>query len=431
MSLKRLLFLISHQRSGRVMKVNSTFTRVLLFAALFIAIGFGQYRANTLPFFLSDYPTYEINGRPHFDSTSESLVLNRIDFESLDLEYPSTFQLWRVSGDQRNFGDASSPDWVAPNYALLTNSDYLLNGAPYVSQVALQSLLWAKLSAALGLENGSYAALRHIHIFFISLIFTDILMWVRWKFGPSQAAWSAIAICTSTGVAVFASSLYWSIALFFLPMWMATLYARFSSVPFPYFIGALFAAFFVKFSSGYEFISTVVILATLPALADFSRIGAQRCIIQCATIFLTALTAFAASLTLYHNLFLWEFEMSGLEHIFSRSSSWAGLDAGGTSLKFWTGQAARTLIMSAVSIDRFGVPIAVLLAAYLFLAFRFWRNIPINERLFMFGALVATASWYVLQPGHILFHPRYSPLIMFPILLSFSTCLLPRAFSKW
>ena len=413
------------------MKINSTFTSVLIFAALFISIGFGQYRANTLPFFLSDYPTYEINGRPHFDSTSESLVLNRIDFESLDLEYPSTFQLWRASGDQRGFGDASSPDWVAPNHALLTNSDYLLNGAPYVSQVGLQSFLWAKLSAALSLENGNYAALRLIHIIILSLIFTNILMWVRWKFGPAQAAWSAIAICTSTGVAVFASSLYWSIALFFLPMWMATLYARFSSVPFPYFIGALFAAFFVKFSSGYEFISTVIILATLPALADVSRIGFQRCIIQCATIFLTALTAFAASLALYHNLFLWEFERSGLEHIFSRSSSWTGLDAGGPSLKFWTGQAARTLSMSAVSIDRFGVPIAVLLAAYLFLAFRFWRNIPINERLFMFGALVATASWYVLQSGHILFHPRYSPLIMFPILLSFSICLLPRAFSKW
>jgi len=418
-------------RSGRAMITNSTLTSVLLFTALFISIGFGQHRANTLPFFLNDYPTYETNGRPHFDSTSESLVLNRIDFESLDLVYPSTFQLWRVSGDQRKFGDASNPDWVAPNYALATNSDYLLDGAPYVSQVGLQSFLWAKLSSALGLENGNYAALRLIHITMLTLIFTNILMWVRWKFGPTQAIWSTIAICTSTGVAVFASSLYWSIALFFLPVWISTLYARFSNVPFPLFVGALFAAFLVKFSSGYEFISTVVILAALPALADVSRIGFKRCIIQCVTILLTALTAFAASLALYHLLFLWEFERSGLEYIFSRSSSWTLLDSGEISHRFWAEQAAKTLSMSAFSIDRFGVPIAVLIAGYLFLALRFWRNIPINERLFMFGSLAATASWYVLQSGHILLHPRYSSLIMFPLLLSFSICLLPRAFGKW
>lgn len=413
------------------MKINSALTSALFFTALLISINFGQYRANTLPFFLIDYPTYEINGRPHFDSTSESLVLNRIDFESLDLEYPSTFQLWRVSRDQRDFGDASSSDWAAPNYELVTKPDYLLNGVPYVSQVGLQSFLWAKLSVALGLENGNYAALRLLHITMLSLIFTNILMWVRWKFGPAQAAWSAFAICTSTGVAVFASSLYWSIALFFLPMWITSLYARFSIVPFPYFIGALFAAFLVKFSSGYEFISTVVILAALPALADVSRIGFKRCIIQCVTILFTALMAFAASLALYDILFLREFDRSGLEHILSRSSSWTGLDSGGTSLRFWAGQAARTLSMSAVSIDRFGVPIAVLLLAYLFLTLRFWRNIPIDERVFMFGGLAATASWYVLQSGHILFHPRYSSLIMFPLLLSFSICLLPRAFGKW
>ena len=88
------------------------------FVIIFVAISFGQYRSNSLPFLLIDYPTYEINGKPQLDSSSESIVLNRVDFETLYLEYPSFFQLCRVNGDHRSFGEVSSLNWTAPEYEM-------------------------------------------------------------------------------------------------------------------------------------------------------------------------------------------------------------------------------------------------------------------------------------------------------------------------
>lgn len=405
--------------------LRSIYVGASFFAVIFIFISFVQSGSNALPFILHDYPTYEINGRENFDLNSENLILSRIDFELLSVNYPSNFQLWRINGDPRALGYSKVRD-VKSIVNPTRQSDYLLNGAPYVSQVGIQSLLWARLSEKMEIKIGNYTALRIIHMAILSTIFANIAMWVRLKFSSQQAMWSVAAICTSTGVAIFSGSLYWSIALFFAPMSISVLHARFRRFPFFLFYVIMFSAFFIKFCAGYEFISTIVILACLPALADISSFGIKDCIYRCAGVLFVALIAFGASLHLFNVLFFEEFHRSGWEYIFSRSSSWTALDAFGGSIGVWAAQIAKVLSMSVVSIDKFGVPIFVFIIIYFMSIFRFWRFLPKDEQMFLIGALAASVSWCVLQSGHILFHPRYATLVAFPIIFSFAICLLPR-----
>lgn len=405
----------------KIIAINFTF-----FLFIFFSIFFIQQRSNVLPFFLSHYPTYEVNGRPNFDSSSESLVLNRIDFETFHLDYPSKFQLWRVDNDRRAFGDFNSPNWVAPDYKARVNSRYLIDGEPYTSQIGYQSLAWAKISKAFQLDRGNYAPLHILHIAILSAIFTIILMWIRSRFGTSKSLISAFFVCASTGLAVFSMSLYWTIALFFMPMCISALYANSRSIPFFVILPALFLTFFLKFTAGYEFISVIVILAVLPIIVDIPRIGMKICVARSFAIFSISLLAFTASLVLYNHLFVFDFGVSGFNQIASRSSSWMAFLSGNNSMNYWVGQVAKILMVSIISFDKFGIPIGVFLPLYVLMVFSFWKKMPVDERLLTIGTVAASSSWFILQLGHLLFHPRYASLVTFPLLLSFAICLVPR-----
>lgn len=141
--------------------------------ALFFSLSVLQKHSNALPFFFSNYPTYSINGRPNFDFTSESLVLNRLDFETLDMSYNEFFQLWRVSDDRRSFGDFRTKDNYDPQF--LPDTSQLADGHVYRSQIGAQALLWATVHKFLARDHGNYLIVRTLNAFFVSVALTPIV----------------------------------------------------------------------------------------------------------------------------------------------------------------------------------------------------------------------------------------------------------------
>lgn len=75
-------------------KLNSIKLFILFILFVFVSLAFLHKANNALPFFYKDYHTYKINGKENFDEVSESLVLNRLDFHTLSMEYEYSFSLW-------------------------------------------------------------------------------------------------------------------------------------------------------------------------------------------------------------------------------------------------------------------------------------------------------------------------------------------------
>lgn len=178
------------------LKTNTPILFVLFVMAIFISTSWVQKTNNALPFFYKNYPTYENNGKKNFDSVSESLVLNRIDFSTLSLEYTSKFNLWRANHEVRAFTDTGTGKSFDKEY--ITTPDYLLDGQSYQSQIGAQSLFFATLAKILNTDHGHYSSIKAISVFLLSMCAAIILLWIKINFGtiPSAVSRQLFGFCT-------------------------------------------------------------------------------------------------------------------------------------------------------------------------------------------------------------------------------------------
>lgn len=369
-----------------------------------------QKTNNALPFFYKDYPTYENSGKEYFDSVSESLVLNRIDFNTLSIEYKFKFNLWRSNQEVRAF--AVDGDGKKYNKDYVTAPEYLLDGQPYRSQIGAQSLFFAKISPLLGEDHGSYFLIKIFSVFLLSICLAIILLWMRNNFGPTPSVISLLFVGLSTGVNIFSYSLYWSIWLFILPLSIVCL-LEILKVRNTYYIFLIaFPVFLFKFTSGYEFITIIVFAAMTPYAWDFIVNKNHTSLIRVVSIGLSSVAAFLTSILIYSTFFLSDFNSSGVDNIFSRSDSWSLKHLGDMSINPWT-QTTKILIMNFIDLNGYGMPLGVFIILTLAVIITIRNKIQSTDIYFLVFLFFGSISWAIVQPGHILFHPRYATLMFF------------------
>ena len=396
----------------KVIIINkSVFLNIFMYSlAVFIGIRFIQTSNNALPFFYKDYPTYSQNGKNNFDSTSESLVLNRIDFSTLDIKYKYMFNLWRPDAEVRSFVDYRNNKEYNPNY--LTTSVYLLKGQPYRSQVGFQSLIWSKLSQLFNSRHGDYYLLKTISIILLSLALGFVLVWINYNFGFLPSILSLLITVLSTGINIFSMSLYWSIWLFVLPL-SAVCFLELLKVCDVYAIFLItFPLFLIKFLSGYEFISTIILSALTPYIWSYFIKRNSFGVFQALSVVISSVIAFCVSVLIYVKLFLFDFKSSGLDYILMRQGSWSLKNLINLKIVPWI-QLSKISVMNFFDVNGYGIPVGIFFMLVVAGIVISKKKIRIEDLKFILYLFISSISWLIFQPGHILFHPRYATLIFF------------------
>ena len=392
------------------LKDNLILNFILFSLLIFVGLVFFQKSNNALPFFYKNYPTYETNGKEHFDSTSEALVLNRIDFSTLDIEYGYRFNLWRTNLELRALGDYHANS--RHNYDYITTPDYLLDGEPYRSQLGFQSLLWVKLADIFNAKHGDYFLLKLFSALLLSLSAASVLLWMKINFRliPSLVGLSFFIL--STGVNIFSQSLYWSVWLFFLPLSVACLLDIFNIKNKYAILLLMLPIFLIKFLSGYEFITVIVLAAMTPYAWDFLVTKNTDAAIRALFVGISSVIAFLISLFIYNKYFFLDFNSSGFDFILGRSGSWSVKNIGEGSLSPFT-QASKILVMNFIDFNGYGIPLGGFLILTLATMLFKKNKIRVADINFIAFLLLSSLSWFIVQPHHILFHPRYAMLMFF------------------
>ena len=394
----------------RSFEINSTKIFILFFFVVLIGLAVFQKSSNALPFFYKDYPTYQNSGKKDFDSVSESLVLNRIDFSTLSMDYKYKFNLWRASQEVRGLADFK--DGKTYNKEYQTTSDYLSDGQPYRSQIGAQSLFFAKLSGLSSGDHGDYFLIKLFSVLFLSLCAAVILLWVNINFGHIPSFVSLLFFIMSTGINIFSESLYWSIWLFILPLAIVCLLEVCKVRNIFYIFLLTLPVFLFKFLSGYEFITIIVFAAMTPYAWDYFINKDMTSFVRAVSVGISSLTAFLISLFIYNKFFLQDFNSSGIDNIFGRSGSWSLRHLDELGISPWT-QSAKILIMNFMDFNGYGIPLGVFLISTLVALVAMKDRIQNADIKFIVFLFAGSISWLIVQPGHILFHPRYATLMFF------------------
>jgi hypothetical protein len=389
-----------------------------ILAAVFVS---GVLRPQALPVWIGDYPSRPVNERPHFDRVSEFLVENMIDIRLLGVAPPPGGFMFRMEGDPRLL-DVQRPRaydayWV-PKPEDLKRQDV------YKSQLGLQGRFYPAVTEALNLSRrNAVALLQSVNALLLAALLATILLFIRKEWGGG-AALGGLAFCVfSTGFNLFAPSLYWITFVHVAPAAVLSIAVMRDVSGRLAWIGvysAVFVLFAIKLSSGYEFMTATVGGAALPFLVLYGagKIGHRTFFAHAATLFAIGLAAFAVSMAAYLVHFQSTFHESGLTYLLTRIDA-AGAPTAGSAASLVL-DVSKVLVINFVDVAGFGVPNAFAFAAGgLFVLLGAWalfkrRTEQPSARiaLAIAGGFLVSVAWAALQPQHIIFHPRYSTIIL-------------------
>lgn len=411
----------------KIYKMNSLKFYTIYVIFILLSLTLIQKKNNALPFFYKDYPTYQANGKEAFDSVSESLVLNRIDFSTLHINYNYGFNLWRSNQEVRSFTDYR--DNKNFDIEFKTNSDYLLDGKPYKSQIGAQSLVYAKFAEISNGAHGNYSTLKFISVLLLSLFSAIIFLWIRFNFGNIPALTGILFFTLSTGINIFSESLYWSIWIFIAPLSLACL-LELSNIRHKLIVFlSLFPLFLFKFLSGYEFITTITLSAMTPYAWSFFINKNFSSFVRATVVGCSSGAAFIVSIFLYDYYFSNDFSSSGISNILERSGSWSVRNLGDLDINPHL-QFMKILIMNFLDINGYGIPLGFIAIAFIGCLIYLRRIISDSDIKFILFLFIGSVSWFSVQPGHILFHPRYATLMFFIPFGLFAPAFLMSLFYK-
>jgi hypothetical protein len=250
-----------------------------------------------------------------------------------------------------------------------------------------------------------------------------IVALLREQWGGAAALGALAFSIFSTGFNLFAPSLYWITFVHVAPAAILSLAVMLGARGRLAWMGVYFAVFVifaVKFSSGYEFLTATAGGAVIPFLVLYGagKIGHWTFLAHAAALFGTGVAAFAVCLAAYQFHFQATFHASGFAYLLSRSNEWGGaLGEGAVGL---LRNLSKVLLINSVDIGGYGVPnavpvaaggVSVLLAARALLLRR-TEEASARIVLAIAGAFLVSIAWVALQPQHILFHPRYSSILL-------------------
>jgi hypothetical protein len=97
----------------------------------------------------------------------------------------------------------------------------------------------------------------------------------------------------------------------------------------------------------------------------------------------------------------------GLEFLMSRTKEWSS----GNLVANPGIQLLKILVLNFFDLGGLGVPIGVVLGVASVAVYRRWANLSMASRVVILLSMVAPFTWFVFQPQHIFFHPRYATFL--------------------
>ncbi|SDJ10959.1 hypothetical protein SAMN04515654_12815 [Halanaerobium congolense] len=161
-------------------------------------------------------------------------------------------------------------------YKIYKNSLNAGDYSTYVGQIGLQGIAFSILDNYTNFNNEQNLKMFWLlNSFLLSLVLAFIMIWLYNEFGISSFIVVSLTTVFSQWITVFGRNLYWSIWIMFLPMLICIYllyyedkYGRYNNVITSVLI---FISIFIKSSSGYEYISTILISLTIPYFYYFIK----------------------------------------------------------------------------------------------------------------------------------------------------------------
>jgi len=223
----------------------------------------------TLGFYNNFWHAANDNWFDEHQKDSESLVVGRLYKSQIDGITSKNSLLGRFY----SFPEGKRVDYQYETYKNSLNAeDYI----PYKGQIGLQGIIYGLLDKYTSLSNE-----RNLKIFYLinsillSLILGLISIWIYNEFGIFSFIVVSITILFSQWLTVFGKNLYWSIWIMFLPM-LISIYILYFEEQYNIYSNVLvsfllFISLFIKSSTGYEYISTILISLTIPYFYYFLK----------------------------------------------------------------------------------------------------------------------------------------------------------------
>ena len=390
----------------------------ILLATVFVS---GVTSADALSWIVGDYPTRPVNQRLHFDRISESLPENHIDARLVGSSPAPGGFMFRIQEDPRildvNRLDYYNGFWVP------TPAD-LERRVLYTSQYGLQGRAYATAAGVLKLDrHTTFALLRGLTAAALAAMLATIILLIQRCWG-TRGALAALSFCAiSTGFNLFAPSLYWITFVHVAPAAIISLALLLPAMKRLLWAGAyllLFLLFTAKFLSGIELFTVTIAAAAIPLFVAFSvgHLTARSLFRQSAAIFAVGGIALGFAMAIYELEHMKAFGSSGLAHLSNRADVWAAQSAKGfvDHLRDF----AKVLLVNFVDYKGFGVPNVVpftiggyfLLRSFRALVRREWDSERTRVEYAVAAAFLASISWVILQEQHVVYHARYSALLL-------------------
>lgn len=207
-------------------------SKIVIFPLLFFVIVFFVFQKNV-------FRTVNRDFFAGFQKDSESLVLSAIEADRLKLDKKN----WNLG-------------------IMVQENSSELTFKPYRSSVGFQEIIFSKLQKQLsiGFNELGYFPSAILAIVVVSIFYPNRLI-----YGPRYAWIFSFSLVLSPWVVAMARNLYWVEFLFLLPCLFATwAYATKSTKVRYCFFFLVFLTFFVKSLCGYEYITSITLLACSP-----------------------------------------------------------------------------------------------------------------------------------------------------------------------
>ncbi len=156
----------------------------------------------------------------------------------------------------------SRAKWLAAFEAKDRRTEY----RSYLSQYGLQGTLWSTIHYRLGVGFGGLLA---INALLVALALGALVEYVRRMLGTAPALLFAATAILAPWMVAFAQSLYWVMWTWLLPMIAAFAFGRRALVDgrgLAVLLAALFATALLKLLCGYEYVTTVLVAASVPVV---------------------------------------------------------------------------------------------------------------------------------------------------------------------
>lgn len=361
-----------------------------------------------------------------FEHSSESLVVSRLNLSRHQGMTSEGTLLGRFEPLDGHVKLDTSMPWVEYQYELFAKKSIERNKFfVYTSQIGFQGLLFSAIDKVFA-HTLTVELLYGINSLLLALVVVFIFWQFSKEFNALVALGAVFPLFYSSWMTYFGRNFYWSLWSFYLPFVIS--YWLFSTSPTWWGVLLLFASLCLRFASGFEYTSTVIIASLVPVL--YLSLKQQRpwkfIILRLIGIGSLGVLAFFCMLGLWY-LQLENYYSSSDEalktmafHIFKRTHA---LDSN-TYGVYAESLSANVLYVILLYFKKgfLVFPVLMGLSLYYLKKNQLWakhRALILTTLLSFLGPI----SWFVLGKGHSYIHTHINHILWYIVYVPFANAL--------